>query len=46
MVNFEQRGCLPREHLYRAAVLLAEGRESEVRDLLAPLDECAEVRRG
>lgn len=43
---YQQRGLLPREHLYRAAELLAAGRESEVWDLLAPFEDETEVRRG
>jgi hypothetical protein len=43
---YEQRGMLAREHLYRAAALLREGRESEVWDLLAPFEGETEVRRG
>lgn len=42
---YEQRGLLRRADLFRAAVLLAEGRESEVWDLLSPFEEGMEVRR-
>jgi hypothetical protein len=42
---YEQRGSLPRQHLFRAARLLAEGRDAEVWDLLVPFEDEAEVRR-
>ncbi|MFD6565482.1 hypothetical protein [Micromonospora profundi] len=43
---YEQRGVLPRHHLTRACELLGEDRESEVWDLLEPIEEGMEVRRG
>ncbi len=43
---YEQRGILPRRYLARACELLEEGREPEVRDLLEPIEEGMEVRRG
>lgn len=43
---YEQRGHLLREHLYRAAELIDEGRESEVWDLMTPFEDETEVRRG
>jgi hypothetical protein len=43
---YEQRGWLRRRDLYRAAVLLCAGRESEVWDLLEPFEDETEVRRG
>ncbi|GGM52552.1 hypothetical protein ACFFX1_55530 [Dactylosporangium sucinum] len=43
---YEQRGYLPRRHLYRAAALQIEGRHAEVWDLLEPLEDGMEVRRG
>lgn len=43
---YEQRGYLARRDLLRAVQLLCEDREAEVWDLLTPLEERAEVRRG
>jgi hypothetical protein len=43
---YEQRGLLPREHLYRAALLQIDGRHAEVWDLLEPFEDEMEVRRG
>jgi len=43
---YEQRGILNRRDFYRAAVLLAAGREPEVWDLLEPFEDETEVRRG
>lgn len=43
---YEQRGYLPRRHLYQAARLLGVGRDSEVWDLLIPFEDETEVRRG
>lgn len=43
---YEQRGWLPRQHLYRACELLDAGREAEVWDLLTPFEGETEVRRG
>lgn len=43
---YEQRGILPRRLLTRACELLGDDREAEVWDLLEPIDEGIEVRRG
>lgn len=43
---YEQRGILPRRHLFRACELLSADREADVWDLLEPFEDCAEVRRG
>lgn len=43
---YEQRGYLARQDVLRAAELLREDREAEVWDLLTPLEERTEVRRG
>lgn len=43
---FEQRGFLPRKHLYHAALLQFDGRDDDVWDLLEPLEDGMEVRRG
>lgn len=43
---YQQRGMLLRRDLYRAAQLLAEGRDAEVWNLLAPLDGETKARRG
>lgn len=43
---YEQRGYLPREHLYYAALLHLDGRYAEVWDLMTPFEDQEEVRRG
>jgi hypothetical protein len=43
---YEQRGYLPRRHLYYAALLQLDGRHAEVWDLLEPFEDEREVRRG
>lgn len=43
---YMQRGCLPREHLAKAARLRLAGCEAEVLDLLVPFEDETEVRRG
>lgn len=43
---YEQRGHLPREHLFRAAQLIDEDREPEVWDLMTPFEDESGVRRG
>ncbi|MER7331785.1 MULTISPECIES: hypothetical protein [unclassified Micromonospora] len=43
---YEQRGILPRHLLARACELLEADREPEVWDLLEPIEEGMEVRRG
>lgn len=45
-IIYEQRGYLFRRDLYRAALLQFDGRHEEVWDLLEPLEEGMEVRRG
>lgn len=43
---YEQRGHLPRKHLFRAAQLIDHDREPEVWDLMTPFEDETEVRRG
>ncbi len=43
---YEQRGYIPRKRLYYAALLHLDGRFSDVWDLLEPLEDGMEVRRG
>jgi hypothetical protein len=43
---YEQRGLLPRHHWYAAAVAQCQGRHEDVWDLLEPLEDRMDVRRG
>jgi hypothetical protein len=42
----EQRGLLAREDLWAAAVFFAAGQDEKVWDMMTPLEEHTEVRRG
>lgn len=43
---YEQRGILARKDMYYATLLLCDGREAEMWDLLTPFEDETEVRRG